>query len=118
MKDALRAGLSVSTPEHRVEVRRNERPFSRTSLFHLQISLIASPLYGLNVTCAQSQIGLALLDEALQRIQTTIAEHRGYFEKKMEPRVISDDDVEKLLVRKRTNSFRSIWKEMFLFRHV
>ena len=103
VKDALRAGLTASTPELPLAVRRKRTFFSDRNRFRfcLQITLKASPFYDMNVTCAQSQAGLTLLDEALQRIKTTIEQHRGYFEKKMPPTVLSDADAEKIPVRQR-----------------
>lgn len=80
IKDAIRSGLTVSTAENPIEIR-----------------LIASPLFVVNVACAKPQIGLSLLEEVLQRIQTTIEENRGVFEVKHEPHVVTDADEGKIV---------------------
>lgn len=50
--------------------------------------------------CVKSQIGLTLLKEVLQRIQTTIQQNGGSFEAKNEPYVVTAADEGKIAVRR------------------
>lgn len=75
VKNALRAGLNMSTEEMPV-----------------RINLIAPPLYVVTTQTLERIEGLAKLNAALEKIKFTIEKAGGVFNVKMAPKVVSDSD--------------------------
>ena len=79
VKDALRAGLAVSTEE-----------------VPLKINLIAPPIYVISVTLFDEEKGVEAVKAAMAAIETSIKEAGGKFIVKLEPKVVSDREDQKL----------------------
>ena len=85
VKDALRAGIAVSTEE-----------------VPIKINLIAPPLYVMTTSTPEKADGLKLMDEAWKAIETKIKEAGGQFSMKKAPKVVTatdEADLAKLLER-------------------
>jgi translation initiation factor 2 subunit 1 len=85
VKDALRAGIAVSTEE-----------------VPIKINLIAPPLYVMTTSTPEKADGLKLMDEAWKAIETKIKEAGGQFTMKKAPKVVTatdEADLAKLLER-------------------
>jgi len=79
VKKALRAGLALSTEE-----------------VPLKINLIAPPIYVISVTLFQEEKGVAAVRAAMEAIKEAITEQGGKFEVKLEPKVVTDREDQKL----------------------
>lgn len=75
VKDSLRAGLNMSTPE-----------------MPIKINLIAPPLYVITTQTLERTDGIQKLTEALEQIKLSIEKSGGVFTIKMQPKVVSDTD--------------------------
>jgi len=75
VKNALREGLSMSTED-----------------MPIKINLIAPPLYVMTTQTLERTDGLKKLNEALEKIKSTIEAAGGVFNVKMAPKVVSDTD--------------------------
>lgn len=75
VKNALRAGLSLSTED-----------------MPIKINLIAPPLYVMTTNTLERTEGLAKLNTALAKIKEVIEDSAGVFNMKMPPKVVSDTD--------------------------
>jgi len=79
VKDALRQGLSISTPD-----------------IPIRINLIAPPVYVMTTQTPERTAGLEALQGAIEKIETTIKKYGGIFTVQMAPRVVTDLDEEEL----------------------
>lgn len=79
VKDALRQGLSISTPD-----------------IPIRINLIAPPVYVMTTQTPERTAGLEALQGAIEKIETTIKNYGGIFTVQMAPRVVTDLDEEEL----------------------
>lgn len=79
VKDALRAGLALSTEE-----------------VPLRINLIAPPIYVISVTLFDEERGVESVKAAMAAIETSIKEAGGKFVVKLEPKVVTDKEDQKL----------------------
>ncbi|CAH1364572.1 hypothetical protein MTP99_000942 [Tenebrio molitor] len=75
VKTALKAGLSLSSEE-----------------LPIKINLIAPPLYVMTTSTPEKQDGLKILNIAIDKIRTTIAELGGVFNVQMAPKVVTATD--------------------------
>jgi len=79
VKDALRAGLALSTEE-----------------VPLKINLIAPPIYVISVTLFDEEKGVEAVKAAMAAIESAIKEAGGKFVVKLEPKVVTDREDQKL----------------------
>eukprot|EP00041_Stephanoeca_diplocostata_P012454 m.208380 g.208380 ORF g.208380 m.208380 type:complete len:318 (+) comp18963_c0_seq3:195-1148(+) len=79
VKDALRAGLSLSTEE-----------------LEVTINLIAPPVYVVRAVSLDKDKGIDLLKDVLEKIRTVILEKKGSMNVKMEPRAVTETDEQEL----------------------
>ncbi|XP_065185147.1 eukaryotic translation initiation factor 2 subunit 1-like [Sycon ciliatum] len=82
VKEALRAGLTVST-----------------EVMPIKINLIAPPLYVITTTTLERTEGVASLQKAIGSIKEKIEEYDGHFNVTMEPKVMTDSDEQELAKR-------------------
>jgi translation initiation factor 2 subunit 1 len=75
VKEALKAGLSMSTED-----------------MPIKINLIAPPLYVMTTQTLERTDGIQKLKEALDKVKAMIEGSKGTFQLKMEPKVVSDTD--------------------------
>ncbi|RZC40691.1 eukaryotic translation initiation factor 2 subunit 1 [Asbolus verrucosus] len=75
VKTALKAGLSLSSEE-----------------LPIKINLIAPPLYVMTTSTPEKQDGLKVLNDAIDKIRTTITELGGVFNVQMAPKVVTATD--------------------------
>jgi len=80
VKTALKAGLSLSKEE-----------------LPIKINLIAPPLYVMTTSTPEKQDGLKLLQDAIEKIETTINELGGVFKVQMPPKVVTATDEAELV---------------------
>eukprot|EP00047_Mylnosiga_fluctuans_P002496 m.224745 g.224745 ORF g.224745 m.224745 type:complete len:324 (+) comp11144_c0_seq1:36-1007(+) len=79
IKDALRAGLTLSTEQQPVK-----------------ITLIAPPHYVATTVSLDKDVGIALLTEVIEKIKAKIAEKDGVFNVKLSPRAVTETDDKEL----------------------
>jgi len=79
VKTALRAGLEFGTEE-----------------VPIKINLIAPPLYVISATLFNEEQGVAAVKQAMEAIQENIEGAGGHFDVKLEPKVVSEKDDQKL----------------------
>ncbi|KAJ3303605.1 hypothetical protein HDV03_003682 [Kappamyces sp. JEL0829] len=58
----------------------------------IKIQLIAPPLYVLNSTCTDKNLGISIMEKAIQKIEEVVTSYTGTVAVKMKPRVISQSD--------------------------
>merc|ERR1712187_736949 len=75
VKEALRTAEEQNTPENQIKVK-----------------LVAPPLYVLTSQCLDKQIGIKMLEEAIQRIENKIKEVGGGCITKMAPKAVTEHD--------------------------
>ncbi|KAI9369718.1 translation initiation factor 2, alpha subunit [Aspergillus egyptiacus] len=75
VKNALRTAEAQNTPENQITVK-----------------LVAPPLYVLTSQCLDKNYGIKMLEEAIQRIETTIKESGGGCTIKMAPKAVTEHD--------------------------
>ena len=108
VKDALRAGLSLSQEDLEVKVSRRAKKChfalcadlffaSNESPTSFQINLIAPPLYVVTTVSLDKDKGIDLLKEVLEKIRAVITEKKGSMNVKMEPRAVTETDERELM---------------------
>jgi len=61
----------------------------------VKIKLIAHPTFVLTCTCRDKTLGMQTLEEAMEKIKTSIEGHGGVFEVKLKPELVGDKEEEK-----------------------
>merc|ERR1712083_253214 len=61
----------------------------------VNIKLIAHPLFALSCMCRDKEMGVSVLEEAIEKIQAAIKERGGEFEIKSKPEIQKKDDGKK-----------------------
>ena len=79
VKNALRAGLALATEE-----------------VPLKINLIAPPIYVISVTLFNEEKGVEAVRAAMDAIKTSIENSKGTFNVKLEPKVVTEREDQKL----------------------
>jgi len=79
VKKALKAGLTCCTEDSQIKC-----------------NLIAPPIYVMTMTTLEKNIGLDLLNEAIEKVKTAITASGGSFNMKMAPKVVTVTDEEDL----------------------
>ena len=58
----------------------------------VKINLVAHPVFVLTCVCRDKQTGLATLDDAIERIKTSIESQKGEFEIRSKPEVMGHEE--------------------------
>merc|ERR1712018_969060 len=82
VKDALRAGIGIGTPE-----------------IPIRINLIAPPVYVMTCSTPERSDGLTLLNEACKVVEEKIKSSGGNFQIQMAPKVVTATDEDELAAR-------------------
>merc|ERR1711915_1015998 len=82
VKDALRAGIGIGTPE-----------------IPIKINLIAPPVYVMTCSTPERSDGLSMLNEACKAVEEKIKSSGGNFQITMAPKVVTATDEDELAAR-------------------